>query len=465
MIFNFFTSIYRNLTGKFIRHYRESGSVRNLLLHSSLTLTFTSGLSYALGLIRDKTFAYRFGASSTLDIYNASFVVPDFLFAVIVSGALSAAFVPIFTSLDEKSRTRAFEYINQVLSWLLILISIFAILFAIFLPYLVQYLVPGFNEGDRLMYITTTRILLIAPLFFTLSNTFGYALLSTRDFLWYGLAPVMYNIGIILGVLVLVPLLGWQGLVIGTVIGALLHMLLRAYAIWNYGFRFKLSLYYTPELKETIILMLPRIIQIASWQLMLWWFIRLASSVGQGSVTIYNFAYNFQSLPVSLIGIAIALSSFAKLSHLSAHENYSQFRAVLKESSLNILALTILSGGILAVIAKPLVTFFLGGGRFDEVAISTTALMISVYAISVPLESLMHLLARAHYALKNTMIPSLIQIFSIMSAMFISSILVPRYGLFALPLGFSAGFAIQCLVLSFSILYLLKRREKSWISG
>lgn len=465
MILNFLSSIASNITGKFIRHYRESGSLRNLLLHSSLTLTFTSGLSYGLGLIRDKVFAFRFGASSTLDIYNASFVVPDFLFAVIVSGALSAAFVPIFTALDEKSRTRAFEYINQVLSWLLILVSIFALSFAIFLPFLVEYLVPGFSQADRLMYITTTRILLIAPVFFTLSNTFGYALLSTRDFLWYGLAPVMYNLGIILGVLVLVPLIGWQGLVIGTVLGALFHMLMRAFAIRSYGFRFQLALYYTPELKETILLMLPRIIQIASWQLMLWWFIRLASSVGQGSVTIYNFAYNFQSLPVSLIGIAIALSSFAKLSHLSAHENYSQFRSVLKESTTNILALTILAGGVLAIIAKPLVTFFLGGGRFDESAIAATSLMISVYALSVPLESLMHLLSRAHYALKNTLIPSLIQIFSIGSAMFISHSLLSRYGLYALPLGFSAGFAIQCFALGFSIIYLLKRREKSWIRG
>lgn len=358
---SFFRHHLSQLNCKFIRHYRESGSIRNLLLHSSLTLTFTSGLSYALGLVRDKTFAYRFGASSTLDIYNSAFVVPDFLFAVIVSGALSAAFVPIFTSLDEKSRTRAFEYINQVLSWLLILISLFAILFALFLPFLVEYLVPGFNQSDRLMYITTTRILLIAPLFFTLSNTFGYALLSTRDFLWYGLAPVMYNAGIIIGVLVLVPLFGWPGLVLGTVLGALLHMLMRAFGIRQYGYRFKLTLTYTPELKETITLMLPKILQIGSWQIMLWWFISLASSIGQGSVTIYNFAYNFQSLPVSLIGISIALSSFAKLSHLSAHENYSQFRHELKEASLNILALTVLAGGVLAIIAKPLVSFFLGG--------------------------------------------------------------------------------------------------------
>lgn len=235
-----------------------AGSWKNLLLHTSLTLTLTSTLSYALGLVRDKTFAFTLGAGEELDIYNASFVVPDFLFAVLVSGALAAAFVPIFTTLDEKNRSRAIAYTNQILSFTLILLSIFAVIFAIFLPKLVSYLVPGFSPEQQAQYVITTRLLLIAPFFFTLSNTFGNALLTTKGFLWYGLAPVVYNVGIIIGVLVLVPLFGINGLVIGTVMGAFFHMLVRGQAFWRYGFRPKINLTFSPEIRETILLMLPK---------------------------------------------------------------------------------------------------------------------------------------------------------------------------------------------------------------
>jgi putative peptidoglycan lipid II flippase len=463
-VITFFNNLFQSVQGKLVRHYNEAGSTRNLIFHSSLTLTLTSAISYALGLVRDKTFAYQFGAGSALDIYNAAFVVPDFIFAVFVSGALSAAFVPIFTSLDEKSRPKAFVYINQVLSWLMIILSLFSLVFALLLPSLVQYLVPGFSSDQHEQYIITTRVLLLAPFFFTLSNTFGNALLSTRDFLWYGLAPVMYNIGIVTGALVLVPLFGWSGLVIGTVIGAFLHMLMRAQAIWRYGFRFKLDLEFSKELKETLWLMVPKMAQIGMWQIMLWWFILLASKAEAGSVTIYNFAYNFQSVPVSLIGIAIALASYARLSHLSAHGNYRDFILIVKSESVKILGLTGLAGIALAIVAHPLVNFFLGGGKFGDSAVTTTALMLSVYAISVPLESWMHLLSRAHYSLKNTLRPSLIHIVAILFAMFLSYILMPRIGLFALPAAFSAGFALQCVLLCLSLWNLLKGRDKAGIS-
>jgi putative peptidoglycan lipid II flippase len=463
-VITFFRNILQNIQGKLVRHYNEAGSWQNLLLHSSLTLTLTSALSYALGLTRDKVFAYRFGASSLLDVYNAAFVVPDFIFAVLVSGALAAAFVPIFTALDEKSRVKAFTYINQVLSWLLIILAIFSALFAIFLPSLVEYLVPGFSATEQVQYIATTRIMLLAPFFFTLSNTFGNALLSTRDFLWYGLAPVMYNVGIVTGVLILVPLWGWSGLVIGTVIGALLHMLMRAQAVWRYGFRFQLRLEFSREVKETAWLMLPKIGQIAAWQIMLWWFINLASRAGEGSVTVYNFAYNFQSVPVSLIGIAIALASFARLSHLSAHNDIKSFTQILKQESWRIIWITTLAGAALALVSQPLVNFFLGGGQFSDTSVRTTALLLSVYAISVPLESLMHLLSRAHYALKNTWRPSLIHVVAIAVAIATSYLLMPRVGLFALPIAFSTGFAIQCVFLTISIWNLLKGRNKVWIS-
>lgn len=396
-----------------------------------------------------------------LDIYNAAFVVPDFLFAVLVSGALAAAFVPIFTALDEKNRVKALEYTNQVLSFTLVFLGISSLIFAIVLPNVVQYLVPGFTSDQQLQYILVTRVLLISPFFFTLSNTFGNALLSTRDFLWYGLAPVFYNIGIVFGVLFLTSSFGVMGLVAGTVLGSAFHMLIRGQAIWRYGFRPRLSLKLSPEIKQTALLMLPKMLQIGMWQLMLWWFIRLASQAGEGGVTIYNFAYNFQSVPVSLIGIAIALASFSQLSHLAAHKDFKSFKVLVKKESLRIVGITSLAAVGLAIISEPLVAILLGGGKFTPAAVLATALLIKVYAISVPLESLMHLLTRAHYALLNTIRPSTIHILAITTTMGVSYLLLPRVGLYALPIGFSSGFALQGILLSVSLWQILRKKHNS----
>jgi putative peptidoglycan lipid II flippase len=271
---------------------------------------------------------------------------------------------------------------------------------------------------------------------------------------------VLYNVGIIIGVLILVPLMGIYGLVIGTVLGAFLHMMIRGQAFWRQGFRPRFNLTFSPEIKETLLLMLPKMVQIGFWQGMLWWFIMLASQVGEGSVTIYNFAYNFQSVPVSLIGIAIALASYSQLSHLAAHQDYKSFSTLVRKESFRIFGITALAAIALAIIAKPLITILLGGGQFTPSAVAATALMLQVYAISVPLESLMHLLARAHYALKNTMRPSLIHIVAIIFSIGLSSYLLPRVGLFALPIAFSSGFAIQSLLLSLSIWQLLKQKQR-----
>src|SRR3989338_585654 len=130
-----------NIKFKLLAKKEEAGGFRNLFLHTALALTITSGLSYFLGLIRDKSFAYKFGASSELDVYNAAFVVPDLFLAVLVTSALSAAFVPIFSNFDEHNKHKAIEYTNQILSCGLVILIAFSIAFAVSLPYLADLLV------------------------------------------------------------------------------------------------------------------------------------------------------------------------------------------------------------------------------------------------------------------------------------------------------------------------------------
>ncbi|MDP4007906.1 MAG: lipid II flippase MurJ [Candidatus Peregrinibacteria bacterium] len=441
---------------KIFRKREEVGGFKNLLLHTAFALTLTSGLSYFLGLVRDRAFAHTFGASAALDVYNAAFVVPDFFLALLVTSGLSAAFVPIFSGLDESKKKEAVVYTNQVLSYGLLLLVFILIIFAISLPYITEYLVPGFDEVKTAEYIKVTRLMLLSPILFTISNTFGNVLISIKEFFWFGLAPVMYNLGIVMGVYFIVPQFGMMGLVIGTIIGAFLHLAIRLPLVLKYGFRFRFNLKFDGRMKETAVLMIPKMFQMGMWQVLLWWFVNLASRLPEGSVTIYSFARNFQSVPVSLIGIAIALSAFARLSHIAAKKDYKEFKSVVWKKGLYILGVTAVAAVALGVVSNFVIGMFLGGGKFDEAAVSATAALLIIYCISIPLESLMHLLARAHYALKNTLRPSSIHVFTILLTMFASYFLLPKIGLFAIPTGFAIGLVVQITLLGFSLYQLLE---------
>jgi putative peptidoglycan lipid II flippase len=452
--------MFERVLSRFWQQKDEVGGLKNLVFHTALALTLTSGLSYFLGLIRDRTFARTFGAGADLDVYNAAFVVPDFFLAFFVTSGLAAAFVPIFTGLDERGRGKAVEYTNQVLSYALVILVGLSLVFAVALPSFADFLVPGFDEVAKAEYVKVTRLMLFSPLLFTVSNTFGDVLISIKEFFWYGLAPAMYNIGIIIGVFVFVPHFGVMGLVMGTILGAALHLSIRIPSVLRYGFRFRLNFKMDENLKETVKLMAPKMFQIGMWQILLWWFIRLASQLPEGSITIYSFARNFQSVPVSLIGIAIALSAFASLSHIAAKGNYKEFKRLIWRKSGVIVGYTALAAVALGGISFWLIDFLLGGGKFDHAAVQATAALLIVYCVSVPLESVMHLLARAHYALKNTLRPSGIHIFTIILTMIVSAALLPKVGLYAIPISFAGGLAVQILLLILSLRQLIKIKEK-----
>lgn len=435
----------------------EAGGFRNLILHTAFALTLTSGLSYGLGLLRDRTFSTTFGLSAELDIYNAAFVIPDLFLALLVTGSLAAAFVPIFSNLDEHNKKKASLYTNQIISYGMIILIVVCGIFALILPYITDFLVPGFDEVKQAEYIHVTRLMLLSPIIFAISNTFGNVLISVKEFFWYGLAPVMYNIGIIIGVFAFAPHFGVFGLVMGTILGALLHLGIRTPSMIRYGWRPAFSLKFSPEIKETVTLMLPRVAQLGMWQVLLWWFVRLASQLEEGSVTIYAFARNFQSVPISLIGIAIALAAFANLSHIAANKRYKEFASIVRKKSITILSTTTLAAIALALLSYPLIDILLGGGKFDQAAVAATASLLMVYCLSIPLESLVHLLARSHYALKNTWRPSSIHVLTIATTMIVSTHLIPQIGLFAIPAAFAIGLAIQTLLLVLSLLHLLQK--------
>jgi len=445
----------------FLKNLREPGNFKTLLFHSSWSLTLTSALSYFFGLVRDRIFAHTFGLSRTLDIYNASFVIPDLLLNVLVGTALSAAFLPIYLKRYDEEPQLGHAYARQMLWWGVTIIVTFGVLVALTLPLYAHLVVPGFNTEELKQYILLTRIMLLSPILFTISNLYGRVIMSFREFLWYGLSPVMYNIGIVLGVIILVPYTGTVGLVLGTVLGILMHLTIRYIIVRKpkYMFSHKPDLKLSPEIRETFKLMLPKMLQYFMWSVLLMSYTGIASELSEGAIAAYNYARNFQSLPVSMLGIAVATAMFTSLSHDAGKGNLQKFKNDFKKDRTRCIVYTILAAGALATLSKPMISILLGGGKFSASDVHLLSTTLQLYCLSVPLESLLHIYHRAYYSLKNTLIPSLFHAFNILLMIILAKISAPIIGVYSIPLSFAFGLALHVIILASIFPFLFRRRE------
>src|SRR3989338_6811681 len=343
----------------------------------SMVLGLTTLASYVLGLFRDRVFAQTFGASRALDAYNAAFLLPDLLFNILIASGIAAAFVPIFTELFHKDRQKAYDYTNSSISGATGVMILSAIVIFIFAGPISVLAAPGFPTEDLVLVTKLIRILAISPILFGISNTLGAMLIAKRRFFFYGMSPVLYNLGIIGGAIFLSPQFGITGVAMGTVLGAFLHMLMRAVDAYSSGFRFRFNFNFkTQEFKKTIKLMIPKMFGHPVELAMFWGFTIIASGLASGSVAIMSFARNFQSVPVSIIGITFATTAFPIMAKAISENSQEDFKKTLKNSFWIILAGSTLAAIITFFIREPLIRIVLGGGAFGEEAILRTSAML-----------------------------------------------------------------------------------------
>ncbi|MCF7845862.1 MAG: polysaccharide biosynthesis C-terminal domain-containing protein [Candidatus Peribacteraceae bacterium] len=415
----------------------------------SVILMITTFLSYFLGLVRDHFFAQNFGASLELDAYNAAFLVPDLFFNILVASGIAAAFIPIVTELRQKNKVKAHEYTNSIITAASITMLITALIVIIFANQISGLVVPGFEEANRILVAKLLRILALSPIFFGISNTLGALLVARQRFLFYGLSPVFYNFGIIGGTIFLAPHFGITGVAFGTVIGAILHCVIRLFDAYRTDFHFHFNTNFkTKEFLQTIRLMLPKMlghpIELATF----WAFTAISSTLIPGSVAVLNFARNFGSVPVSLIGITVATATFPILSLAIAKRSVSDFRKALKKSFLLIFLTSVAAAIFVFLIKQPLIQITLGGGEMSVEDVTRVASTLGVFALSIPTEATVHLLARAFYATKNTWIPVAFGLLGFFAAISSAYFLAPQFGILAMPLGFFAGSSIRLISLS-----------------
>lgn len=427
---------------------------RNFIRGSSI-LALTTLLSYGLGLLRDRVFAVTFGASSALDAYNAAFILPDLILNIFVAGALSAAFLPIFSEISTKDdKEEISRFVSSVLNAALLAVALSGVLIFFLAPWLSNFLVSGFDQGARELYTNMTRLLLLSPLLFAASNTLGNLLLSNERFFWFGISAAIYNLGIILGTLILAPFIGIYGAALGVILGAALHLLSRIIGLrGKFNFSWRLGLFKTASFKKFLSLMAPRMAGHPIEQAIFLGFAVIASTLGAGSITVLTFARNFQSMPVAVIGINFALAAFPVLSRISARGDRSSFSAEFLDKAKMILLATVPAALLLYIFRLPIIDILLGGGAFDKEAVRLTAATLGVFTLAIPTESLSHLLARTFYALKNSLIPLLASVSGLITALGGGFWLASFMGVPGLALGFFLGSLLKTIIL----LALLKR--------
>ena len=283
-----------------------------------------------------------------------------------------------------------------------------AVLFVL-APLTVSVIAPGFQTtAERELYTGLFRVMCVTPVIFAASIALGEVLVAERRFLFYGLAPLLYNGGIVVGTVLLADRLGIYAAAVGAVLGALLHLGIRVAGIGRTRFRIRPRWpSERPAVREFIRLMIPKMASHPIDPLTFLYFTALATRFGAGSVSAVSFARNFQSVPVSLIGVSIAVAAFPVLSAAVASGDRPAFVRTL---ATNLATTAILTGGAaigLFVLSRVVIAVLLGGGAFGPDDVALTAGLLAAFAISIPLESLTHLLARAFYATHNTLIPVL----------------------------------------------------------
>ncbi len=428
----------------------------------AIVLAVTGFSASFVGLIRDNLLARTFPGLGVVDVYVSAFRPSDLLFQVCIMSALGTVFVPILAA--HKAHGRRDE-INSVLTGTMAmggaLFALIGLGLALAFPWIAHYMVK-FTGEELALYIRFGQLALLTNFLFVFGNSFGQYLITEQRYWIYGITPIVYTLGTIAGTLWLTPFFGVYGPMVGTVGGAVLYVLVRAAAVFHYGFRFppfgSAQGLWHPDLHEMGLLMLPRMFALGALQLQLLLFDTIASGLDTGSITINAYARNFQGVIVGVAGVALAQSAYSLLGQAAAKNEWLRFKVYVEKGIGMMLALT-LPAALGLIICAPIAARLVH--LQSDAWYPAFRMSLILYALSVPFESTAHLLLRSFYSLKNTMIPAVLGVGSGLFAVAIAWQLSPTYGVFSLPLGYTLGQVTETMILGVLLMRTIKMRSQT----
>ena len=342
-------------------------------------LGFFSFFAQFLSLARERIFAHYFGASSTLDIYLVAFKIPDILFITIASLVSLSVVLPFIAEKRERSAEEAREFFNSVLSSFLLIAGVVAIGLWIFTPALVHNLfgskTSNFTPSELIEVIGLTRLLLLQPIILGVSNLFASITQIHKKFLVYAITPILYNLGIIIGVVAFFPLWGVKGLGLGVLLGALMHLLVQLPILLSEGCAPRLRWREWGEnfknFWQVARLSLPRTLALSASQIVLLVFYKLAAGIGSGAISVFSYGFNLESVPLAIIGVSYSVAAFPALARYHARGDNDRFAEQITRALRHVVFWMTPMAVLFIVLRAQAVRVVLGSGSFNWEALSS----------------------------------------------------------------------------------------------
>lgn len=419
-------------------------------------LAVSSLISRLLGILRNHALANAFGAGVLSDAYFAAFQIPDTLYRFFVFGAISASFVPLFLSLWKDDREKAFRFTSSVMNLFTLGVGMISFVIFLFAKPFTSLLYPEFSPELLETTAELLRIMLLSPLFFTVSSVLSGIQNAFRSFYGFALAPIVYNLGILFGIYVLSPMMGISGVSYGVILGAFLHVLIQWPFTSRLGFSWQPIFEWTAAVKKLLVLSIPRVFSLVGLQLM--YFVEgiIATALMPGNLTVLRYAQDIQSFPVGIIGVSIAISSFSVMSELSLNGAHESLHRYLKEKIDHLLLLLIPASFGMFILSTPIVALLLGGGVFSEEAIQDTAGVLRILSMGIPFMALVPLLMRVFFSLHDTIRPMMVTIVAMIANVILAIFLASRFQIegIAMAATMTAFFAVVVLILLLRFRYI-----------
>lgn len=375
-------------------------------------------LSQLLALVRDRLFAHMFGAGMTLDVYYAAFRLPDVLFAAVASLVSVYVLIPFLEEKIHQSPEKARAFLSNIFSFFVFTITACSAMLFVLAPYVLPKLFSGFGPQELQTLVHLSRIMLIQPILLGISNFFGSIAQVRQRFLLYAATPIVYNVGIIVGLLVLYPIVGPSGLAWGVVLGAGLHLLVQVPYIRVSGMMPRLQFSIdTATVRKVITVSLPRTLTLSAQQISMLFLQALASLFATGSISVFAFAYNLQSVPLSIIGVSYSVAAFPTLAKYFSNGDRELFLKHITTTARHILFWSLPAIALCIVLRAHIVRVILGSGAFDWSDTRLTAAGFALFVISLAAQSLILLLVRGYYAAGNTWKPLIVNVASMLIAL------------------------------------------------
>ena len=434
----------------------EGPEIGGGIVRAGLVVTSLYLVSRLLGWVRLSVLAAVFGASSDLDAFYAAFRIPDLMFQLVAAGALSSALIPMITALvSTGERDRAWRVTSTVTNVMLVGLLVLGIAFELLAPLIVPLITPGYTAVEQSRIVDLTRIMLASPILLALGTVATSALNANGRFGAAALAPVVYNLGIIGGAVLLAAPFGVTGLAVGVVVGSIAHFLVQLRPLLDTGFRYRAAIDVADDrARQTLLLLAPRAFGLGVTQVVFVVVTSVASTLGAGAITVLNFAFTLMQIPIGVLGVPLGAVVFPSLARTHATGSDDEYVALLDRATRVLLFVMIPITGLGIVLRTQVVTVLFEWGKFDPGQVGIIATTLAFFLLGLGAHASLTVLARAFYARQDTRTPVAAAVLTVVVNSTLAVILAGPYQLAGLALSFTIAAWLEALVL----LAILRRR-------